>query len=567
MKYVLRCVALVTLAGCGVGDVTEPPVDVGGPMYAISDALHSGGTAGFYFLPPLVAAPNATGAFDADITSLDPRVTICDLALGENVDCGGTIPAAATFTRSSSPAITVDPAAGQYHVNWSTKAAGFVAAHTYRLHVVAGGAGSRRELGFLDVLLTASPGQAKQAGGGNTIVLNHGQTVPVKFRIETGIPGAMALRLDPITVRTGEGTTASATVLDLHGGPLAGVEVPWASSGVAVSIGAPTSTTGPAGVAVTTVTAGSTPGSATVTASAEGLSTQAALTVIPAVIDQADVLARMNDARHGMAVAAHGGLLYAIGGRTNYVGLKSTNEVYDPATDQWWYRTPMPTARSYPGAAVVDGMIYVISGHNGLGCCDLTAVVEAYDPATDTWTTKAPLPFPREQFATAVHNGIIYVFGGWTPGWAPFLASVEAYDPATNTWTPRAPMPAPRAGSAAATVNGKIYVVGGQVADVMQPTTLEYDPVADTWATKAAIPSPRHRLGAAVVNGIVYAVGGGGNGSAIEAYDPSTNTWSVKSNLNIPRWALGVAALGGAVYAVGGVKDILDVPQLERYRP
>jgi len=128
-------------------------------------------------------------------------------------------------------------------------------------------------------------------------------------------------------------------------------------------------------------------------------------------------------------------------------------------------------------------------------------------------------------------------------------------------------MPAPRAGSAAATVNGKIYVVGGQVADVMQPTTLEYDPVADTWATKAAIPSPRHRLGAAVVNGIVYAVGGGGNGSAIEAYDPSTNTWSVKSNLNIPRWALGVAALGGAVYAVGGVKDILDVPQLERYRP
>ncbi len=38
--------------------------------------------------------------------------------------------------------------------------------------------------------------------------------------------------------------------------------------------------------------------------------------------------------------------------------------------------------------------------------------VEAYDPTTNTWTTKAPMPTPRSHMAAGVVNDIIYVVGG-----------------------------------------------------------------------------------------------------------------------------------------------------------
>ncbi len=77
------------------------------------------------------------------------------------------------------------------------------------------------------------------------------------------------------------------------------------------------------------------------------------------------------------------------------------------------------------------------------------AVNEAYDPATNTWTTKAPMPTPRGALSAAAVNGIIYAIGGYKPNQE--LTVNEAYDPATNTWTTKAPMPTPRAGLTVAT--------------------------------------------------------------------------------------------------------------------
>ena len=52
----------------------------------------------------------------------------------------------------------------------------------------------------------------------------------------------------------------------------------------------------------------------------------------------------MPTARYGMAVAATGGLLYAVGG---YSGTRlTTNERYDPAGDTWSTQTPMANARN-----------------------------------------------------------------------------------------------------------------------------------------------------------------------------------------------------------------------------
>src|ERR1051325_6789957 len=165
-----------------------------GPEFAISDAFHGGGTPGFFFLPPMVAQPAVSGTFDADITTLNPQIAICDVTNGPDVNCGGSgpnaTPAVIVFTTTSTPPITLDPTTPQYQVNWKMRTADFAAGHTYRVHVTAGAPGTRRELGFADVFLTTTPGPGNKSATGDVIVVRDGRPLPIHFRIETGILGS-----------------------------------------------------------------------------------------------------------------------------------------------------------------------------------------------------------------------------------------------------------------------------------------------------------------------------------------------------------------------------------------
>jgi len=102
------------------------------------------------------------------------------------------------------------------------------------------------------------------------------------------------------------------------------------------------------------------------------------------------------------------------------------------ATEGFWtIKALMPTARSAPGVAVVNGKIYAIGGYNG----SYLSTNEEYDPATDTWTTKASMPTPRSSFAIAVVQNKIYVIGGKEgTSTADASVAIEVYDPVTDTW-------------------------------------------------------------------------------------------------------------------------------------
>src|SRR5213593_4667391 len=204
MKHLPRCgptgrwlvlTSLMAVAACSSDG--RPTAPAYGPHFDISDAVHEGGTPGFFFLPPLVGLPATGGAFDADITTLNPQVAICDVSDGPDVDCGGSSAGAThpifVYTTNSTPNVALVLAGTAYHVNWDTKLPGFVAGNTYRVHVTAGGSGTRRELGFADVSLTTTPGLAKQVATGDLIVLNDGRTLPIRFRIESAIPGGLAV--------------------------------------------------------------------------------------------------------------------------------------------------------------------------------------------------------------------------------------------------------------------------------------------------------------------------------------------------------------------------------------
>lgn len=174
------------------------------------------------------------------------------------------------------------------------------------------------------------------------------------------------------------------------------------------------------------------------------------------------------------------GLIYAIGG-TYYEPYSALNlvDVYNSATNSWITAANMPTARwGLAAVGASNGKIYAIGGYDGslagsLGSgkfnpAGILATVEEYDPATNTWTTKSPMP-TRRNFLTAVAtpDGKIYAIGGfdYIGGTNPyrFLTTVEVYDTATDTWTTETPLTATRSHATGAFVDGVIYVMGGVV--------------------------------------------------------------------------------------------------------
>ena len=135
------------------------------------------------------------------------------------------------------------------------------------------------------------------------------------------------------------------------------------------------------------------------------------------------------------------------------------SEAYDPTTNQWTVKSPMPTARHHAASAVVDGEIYVIGGRIGeeLNNVDL---IEKYDPVSDSWTIDLePMPSKRSGNAATSLNGYIYVLGGEQNEGT--FNDNERYDPRTDTWTKELPMMNARHGLGVVSFDNKIYAIGG----------------------------------------------------------------------------------------------------------
>src|SRR5207249_1739347 len=151
-----------------------------------------------------------------------------------------------------------------------------------------------------------------------------------------------------------------------------------------------------------------------------------------------------------------GNKLYVVGPSSDFT---KSLEVYDPITDTWTVKTPMPNPRS-AGAAVLNGELYTVGG-DGFG------TVEAYDPATDSWSSKAPLPGNGNTIynpGVAVLNGNLYVVGGFNNG-----TTVEVYDPTSNQWSYGPSMLSARGDLAVAALSDRLFAVGGVDAPGQTP--------------------------------------------------------------------------------------------------
>ena len=129
-----------------------------------------------------------------------------------------------------------------------------------------------------------------------------------------------------------------------------------------------------------------------------------------------------------VALAATGGKLYVVGGGIAGNAVPMIDE-YDPGSDLWRSRAPMPKGLDHIGIAVIDGKIYTVGGFIGSVHRGAVSDVYRYDPDTDHWQTLAPMKSPRGAVGVTVLDGKIYAIGGRGIDNTFTVGTHEVYDP------------------------------------------------------------------------------------------------------------------------------------------
>ncbi len=270
-------------------------------------------------------------------------------------------------------------------------------------------------------------------------------------------------------------------------------------------------------------------------------------------------LAPIPTARHDFGFVECNNLLYAIGGY-NADGLNKV-EVYNPANDSWTTKAPMPTARGYLVVATVSNKIYAIGGITGsdLNNISYITVTEEYDPASNTWTEKSPIPITAVAFNSVLGNefisgsainGKIYVTAGYTEGDMP----TYIYDPVSDTWeTGKANGKFDLEPYYSVASGNDLYVTNGNYF-------LQYLPSDNEWR-ELALPSNSQGACLASYNGNIYSIGGydyaNNNPSTlkdVEMYNIANSSWSKGPQLNTERHSAAGVIYNGKLYVAGGAQ-------------
>ena len=264
---------VVLLLSCSDGAGITRPDASRHPTFTIADAAHDF-AAGFYWLPPMVPKPTYSGKADA---ALAPEVQICELV---GTTCGAQLATFTTTTGPNSETVRWDASAEQYIVNWHTDQFDLKTGSIYRITATAG---NNVLLGYADVEPVATGKELKNVETDQFIALVDGRTLPIKFRVETGIVGAIQVDPASATVNVGATQQFAARLYDLHGTELTGQTITWASSNEGVAtVGADgLATAANVGQATISAAAGTVTGTANFTVMSADNGITASITVKP----------------------------------------------------------------------------------------------------------------------------------------------------------------------------------------------------------------------------------------------------------------------------------------------
>jgi N-acetylneuraminic acid mutarotase len=260
--------------------------------------------------------------------------------------------------------------------------------------------------------------------------------------------------------------------------------------------------------------------------------------------------ANMPQAVNGCKAVVYDGRIFVIGNSANYM--------YDPTTDVWTVKTPMPTPRMYFAIAVFQDAIYVIGGRGSESAYSLN---EVYFPSNDSWVTKKSMPVAASDIAANVFGQKIYVIWG---------SENLVYDILNDSWTNATSMPHPVSAYASAIFQNNIYFFGGSLGrPIYCNYTQIYNPTIDTWTLGAPIPTKSQdeqeniAISAVSTSGSlslrrIYVLGGWSvedvlSGSNLNrVYNPENDSWTFGAPMPTGRVGVALAVVNDAIYAIGG---------------
>ncbi len=273
--------------------------------------------------------------------------------------------------------------------------------------------------------------------------------------------------------------------------------------------------------------------------------------------------ASMPTPRFSPHAATIDGLLYVVGGHDGRADTPVL-EAYNPSTATWKSLASLPRAGSgnlgrYGGViGVINDKIYLVGGWR-ISPPLPTGTLHIYDPKANSWTRGASIPVPSSRLSACSAGGVIggklYVLTACN-GHSGFFKFFHVYDPGQNRWTQLRDAPNIHADAAAGVIGGKLYVAGGGIWGNPSATLDVYDPGTNNWTTKTSMPTARNGMAGGVIDGKLYVAGGADKNNnrlnTVEVYDPTSDTWTTHPSMPTARSAVTAAVINDQLYVVGG---------------
>jgi hypothetical protein len=274
-----------------------------------------------------------------------------------------------------------------------------------------------------------------------------------------------------------------------------------------------------------------------------------------------------------------GGKIYSIAGITDSGETVATMQIYDVAADKWAYGPPLPIAVNHHMAAVANRKIYVFGGQSASPTASpFVDTTFEFDPETQKWRSRAPMPTARSAGGAGVINNKIYIAGGRPPRGHDFAM----YDPAADKWTTLPDLPTARNHLVVAAIGLRIYAAGGRfeagAASLMTDAVEAFYTASNKWFPAPPIPATRGGINGILAAGCLHVFGGEGNRQATDGmfpwhdvYDPNDDKWTRQPDMPIPVHGVsGAAFINGLIYLPGGARGQGGAGRsdlLQTYRP
>ena len=229
--------------------------------------------------------------------------------------------------------------------------------------------------------------------------------------------------------------------------------------------------------------------------------------------------------RTGLAMVAHAGKLYRIGGweaknrKGEKQSLHSQDDFarFDAKSGRWQPLAALPSGRSSHDAAVLGDKLYVVGGWKMAGPSDRewhsTALVCDLSQAQPQWKEIAAPPFTRRALAVAAYEGKLYAIGGMDDS-SDTTTAVSIYDPQSNAWVSGPKLPGKPIEGFGASAFG---TAGGLFATTTTGVISRLADDGKSWMVVGKLNHPRmsHRL-VAGDDGKLYVVGGTSRGGKVK---------------------------------------------------